>query len=70
MVEGEPRFVARDVCGLLGYSNASKATGDHCKGVTKRYTSSTSGVQELTFIPERDVYRLVMRSALLTYTKR
>ena len=30
----------------------------------KSLTSTTSGVQNITLIPERDVYRLVMRSKL------
>lgn len=27
--DGNPWFVAADVCGALGYANASKAIGDH-----------------------------------------
>lgn len=64
LVDGEPWFVARDICAVLGYTNPSKATSDHCKGVTKRYTPTSSGTQEMSFIPERDVYRLIMRSKL------
>ena len=33
--QGEPWFVGKDVCDLLGYANASKAMGDHCRGVKK-----------------------------------
>jgi anti-repressor protein len=63
-IEGEPWFVARDVAATLGYSNTSKAISDHCKGITKRYLPTPGGEQEMTLIPERDVYRLVMRSKL------
>ena len=40
MVEDNGRllFCGADVAFALGYKNASKALGDHCKGVTKRYT--------------------------------
>lgn len=34
---GNPWFAGKDVCDLLGYTNASKAMNDHCRGVTKRY---------------------------------
>ncbi|KVR76140.1 hypothetical protein WK26_25625 [Burkholderia vietnamiensis] len=66
-VDGEPLFVARDVATVLGYANASKAIGDHCKGgVTSRYPilDSLGRDQYPTLIPERDLYRLIMRSKL------
>lgn len=62
--EPEPLFVGRDVTEILGYSNSAKAISDHCKGITKRYILSGGGSQEMTVIPERDVYRLIMRSKL------
>lgn len=62
--DGEPWFVASDVAAVLGYTNPRKAVADHCKGVTKRDTLTDGGVQALSIIPERDVYRLVMRSKL------
>lgn len=43
-IDGEPHFAGKDVCDALGYANASKAMGDHCKGgVTKRYPLLTGG---------------------------
>lgn len=65
--DGEPWFVAKDVCEVLGYINPRKAVGDHCKsalsgGVTIR--DAIGREQEMTIIPERDVYRLIMRSKL------
>lgn len=57
-------FCGSDVAKALGYTNASKALSDHCKGVTKCYTPTTSGKQEMSFIPESDLYRLVFRSKL------
>ena len=34
------------------------------QGVLKRYTPTSSGVQEISFIPEGDVYRLIVHSKL------
>ena len=57
-------FVAKDVAALLGYAAPDNAVEQHCKGGVKRPLPTSSGVQETTLIPERDVYRLVMRSKL------
>lgn len=51
--DGEPLFMAIDVCTILGYKNSRKAISDHCKenGVTKRYIIDELGrKQEATFI--------------------
>lgn len=66
MIEDEGRllFCGADVASALGYKNTSKALGDHCKGVTKRYTLTAGGPQSLSFIPEGDVYRLIVHSRL------
>lgn len=62
--QGEPWFCAKDVCDVLDYSNTSKAISDHCreKGITKRYTLTEKGEQELTFINEGNLYRLIIKS--------
>lgn len=61
---GEPFFVAKDVAKALGYSNTSKAINTHCKGVTTCPTETGGQVRHILIIPERDVYRLIMRSKL------
>jgi len=62
---GEPLFVGKDICEALGYSNPSKAMGDHCKGVTKRYPlQTTGGIQEVRVLTEPDVLRLIVNCAL------
>lgn len=63
-INGKPYFVASDVATALGYTNPRKAVIDHCKGVTKRDTPTSGGTQELSYINEGDVYRLIMRSKL------
>lgn len=57
-------FVASDVASALGYSNPRKAILDHCKGVTKRDTPTSSGIQSISYINEGDMYRLIMKSKL------
>ena len=64
--DGEVLFCGADVAKALGYANSRKALIDHCKGVTKRDTLTTGGMQQLSFIPEGDVYRLVVHSRLET----
>lgn len=62
---GEVLFVGKDVCDALGYTNASKAIGDHCKGVTNRYPLQTAGgMQEVRVLTEADVLRLIVNSKL------
>lgn len=62
--DGEPMFVARDVALTLGYLNVNDAITRHCKGVVKHDLLTGRGIQAVSLIPERDVYRLVMRSKL------
>lgn len=64
-INGDPWFVGKDVAEALGYTNPSKAIGDHCKGVTKRYPLQTAGgVQEVRVLSEPDVLRLIVNSNL------
>lgn len=63
LVDGEPWFVAADVCGVLGYAHTASALRslrDKEKGV--RSTHTPGGQQELTVISESGLYRLIMRS--------
>lgn len=70
MVIGEkPYFCASDVAKALGYSNPNKAVNDHCRAITKRSTPISGKIQEINFIPEGDVYRLIMKSKLSTAEK-
>lgn len=64
-VDGNPLFCGKDVCEILGYVNASDAVTKHCKGVAKRYPLQTAGgVQEVRFLTEPDLYRLIAGSQL------
>ncbi|MDI2113073.1 phage antirepressor [Commensalibacter nepenthis] len=69
--DGEAWFVGADVAKALGYANAQKAIQTHCKAAEncKSPVLGDLGIEALSprgliLIPERDVYRLVMRSKL------
>lgn len=62
--DGKVLFCGSDVARALGYSNTRDAISKHCKGVVKRDTLTNGGEQETSFIPEGDVYRLIIRSKL------
>lgn len=65
ILEGEKiLFCAADVAKALGYANPNKAVNDHCRAITKRSTPISGKVQSINFIPEGDVYRLIIRSKL------
>jgi anti-repressor protein len=61
-----PEFCAMDLCKALGYSNGRKAISDHCdaEDVTKCYTLTNGGRQELTYVSESGMYSLVIASKL------
>ena len=63
-IDGEVWFCATDVCSVLGYVNSRDAVSKHCKtkGVAKRDTLTEKGNQELTYINESNLYRLIIRS--------
>ena len=61
---GRVLFCGSDVAKALGYAVPRKALFDHCKGVLKRNIPTSGGIQEMSFIPESDLYRLVFSSKL------
>lgn len=64
-IDGKPYFVANDVAKALGYSNPSKATNDHCKhAIYGRGNDSLGRENGFKYIPESDIYRLVVKSNL------
>lgn len=64
-IDGKPYFVANDVAKALGYSNPSKATNDHCKhAIYGRGNDSLGRENNFKYIPENDIYRLVIGSQL------
>ena len=61
---GKVLFCGNDIAKALGYARPGKAIIDHCKGVLKRDTLTAGGKQEMSFITEGDVYRLISHSKL------
>nr|DAW47913.1 MAG TPA: repressor domain protein [Caudoviricetes sp.] len=63
--DGEPWFVANDICKVLGHTNsrvAVAALDEDEKGVSKVYT--LGGEQQMTVVNEAGMYQLVIRSNL------
>lgn len=68
-IEGKPFFCGSDVAKVLGYTNPNKAVNDHCRAITKCSTPISGKIQEINFIPEGDLYRLIVSSKLPTAEK-
>jgi len=66
---GKVLFCGVDVAFTLGYSKPRNALAQHCKGALKRGIQTNGGMQEMIFIPESDLYRLVFGSKLPTAEK-
>ena len=65
--DGKELFPAGEMAKMLGYANDRKAIDDHCRYVTKRdvpHPQSPSKKITKNFIPESDVWRLIVRSSL------
>lgn len=63
---GEPWFVAKDVCDVLGYTNASKAINDHVDQEDKLNNESLSSLGQRGgwLVNESGLYSLVLSSKL------
>ena len=62
--DGKYLFCGLDIAAALGYAKPRNAISTHCRGALKRGVPTTSGDQTMTFIPEGDVYRLIVHSRL------
>lgn len=62
--EDKTYFAGSDVAKALGYAIPHKAVQTHCKGVLKWNIPTSSGNQDVLFITEGDIYRLIMKSKL------
>ena len=70
MQDEDPWFVAKDVATALGYADTDDAVRRHCNYAELFKPGELPGLEigprGMYFIPEPDVYRLVVRSALPT----
>ena len=66
IIDNNVWFCAKDVCEALGYANHHDTMNQHCRerGTMKRPTPSSRGVQEMKFINEGNLYRLILKSRL------
>ena len=62
--DGRMLFCGSDVAKALGYVRPADALAQHCKGSVKRRLLTMGGEQDVKFIPEGDVYRLITHSKL------
>lgn len=76
---GKTYFCGNDVASALGYRKPNDAVSRHCPHTVKRGIGVSTGYKpdgtsiiqtiEMSFIPEGDVYRLIIRSKLPTAEK-
>ena len=64
--DGKPYFPATACAKVLGYKRPADAITARCKGSVKYRVPTNGGNQELKFIPEGDLYRLIVHSKLPT----
>lgn len=64
VIDGKEYFPATQCAKLLGYKNPQEAVREKCKGVRKMLTPTAGGSQEANYIPEGDLYRLIVSSKL------
>ena len=63
-IDGKPYFCGSDIAEALGYAKPNNAVATHCRATLKQGIPISGKIQEVNFIPEGDVYRLVVRSKL------
>ncbi len=63
-IDGKEYFMANDVAKALGYTKPNNAISQHCRATLKQGTPISGKIQEVNYIPEGDVYRLIIRSKL------
>lgn len=63
LINNEPYFCLKDVCLSLDIKNVSQLASQlDIKGISKTYTHTNGGKQELIFINEPNLYRVIFRS--------
>lgn len=64
LIDGKEYFPATQCAAILGHENPARAVRKYCKGVTKTVTPTNGGTQTVNYIPEGDLYRLIVSSKL------
>ena len=69
MIDGKPHFPAGECAKALGYTRPNDAVHQHCRYTVKHripHPQSLNKTLEVNYIPEGDLYRLIIRSKLPT----
>ena len=64
VIDGKEYFPAKQCASILGYKDTTNAIKQHCKGVVKHHLPTNGGTQLVNYIPEGDLYRLIVSSKL------
>ncbi len=57
-------FCGSDIAKALGYARPNDVINDFCRATVKRRTLISGKIQEINFVPEGNVYRLITHSKL------
>lgn len=63
-IDTKTYFCASDIAKALGYKRPNDAISAHCRATVKYSIPISGKIQNVNFIPEGDVYRLIIRSQL------
>jgi len=66
-IDDKPYFPAAECAKMLGYKDATNAIKQHCRWVVKHHLPHPQNPKKIiakNFIPEGDLYRLIIRSKL------
>lgn len=64
LIAGKEYFPATQCAEILGYAKPRNAISCHCKGALKQGVLTEGGIQQVNYIPEGDLYRLIVNSKL------
>lgn len=63
-IDGKPYFMGSDIAKALGYVRPNDAIKQHCRATVKHRIHISGKTQEVNFIGEGDMYRLITHSKL------
>lgn len=64
LIDGKEYFPGSQCAMILGYASPKDAIARHCKGAIKRRLPTNGGEQDVKYISEGDLYRLIVSSKL------
>lgn len=64
VINDKPYFMASDIAKALGYAKPNDAVNQHCRATVKHSIPIGGKMQEVNFVSEGDMYRLISHSKL------